>query len=93
MRTTLSKAMASPGCASTWARTAAAPVSHPALDSGFDTPSSWASGSARDRRRSVCDHYRVHGLSVGVNFCTTSAFFGGKGKLLNLYSTGANYSA
>ena len=25
---------------------------------------------------------------MGCNFCTTSAFFGGKGKILNLYSTG-----
>ena len=28
------------------------------------------------------------GCPMGCNFCTTSAFFGGKGKLLNLYSTG-----
>ena len=25
---------------------------------------------------------------MGCNFCTTSAFFGGKGKMLNFYSTG-----
>jgi hypothetical protein len=29
------------------------------------------------------------GCPLGCNFCTTSAFFGGKGKILNLYSTGA----
>ena len=28
------------------------------------------------------------GCPMGCNFCTTSAFFGGKGKILNLYSTG-----
>jgi radical SAM superfamily enzyme YgiQ (UPF0313 family) len=28
------------------------------------------------------------GCPLGCNFCTTSAFFGGKGKILNLYSTG-----
>jgi radical SAM superfamily enzyme YgiQ (UPF0313 family) len=28
------------------------------------------------------------GCPMGCNFCTTSAFFGGKGKVLNLYSTG-----
>jgi radical SAM superfamily enzyme YgiQ (UPF0313 family) len=28
------------------------------------------------------------GCPMGCNFCTTSAFFGGKGKLLNLYPTG-----
>ena len=26
---------------------------------------------------------------MGCNFCTTSAFFGGKGKILNFYDTGA----
>ena len=26
---------------------------------------------------------------MGCNFCTTSAFFGGKGKCLNFYDTGA----
>jgi hypothetical protein len=25
---------------------------------------------------------------MGCNFCTTSAFFGGKGKFLNFYDTG-----
>ena len=25
---------------------------------------------------------------MGCNFCTTSAFFGGKGKYLNFYDTG-----
>ena len=25
---------------------------------------------------------------MGCNFCTTSAFFGGKGKFLNFYETG-----
>ena len=25
---------------------------------------------------------------MGCNFCTTSAFFGGKGKYLNFYNTG-----
>ena len=28
------------------------------------------------------------GCPMGCNFCTTSAFFGGKGKVLNWYSTG-----
>ena len=28
------------------------------------------------------------GCPMGCNFCTTSAFFGGKGKILNFYSTG-----
>src|SRR5437763_15782488 len=29
------------------------------------------------------------GCPMGCNFCTTSAFFGGKGKYLNFYNTGA----
>ena len=29
------------------------------------------------------------GCPMGCNFCTTSAFFGGKGKFLNFYDTGA----
>jgi len=28
------------------------------------------------------------GCPMGCNFCTTSAFFGGKGKFLNFYNTG-----
>ena len=28
------------------------------------------------------------GCPMGCNFCTTSAFFGGKGKYLNFYETG-----
>ena len=28
------------------------------------------------------------GCPMGCNFCTTSAFFGGKGKILNFYETG-----
>ena len=28
------------------------------------------------------------GCPMGCNFCTTSAFFGGKGKFLNFYETG-----
>lgn len=29
------------------------------------------------------------GCPMGCNFCTTSAFFGGKGKLVNFYERGA----
>ena len=28
------------------------------------------------------------GCPMGCNFCTTSAFFGGKGKFVNFYETG-----
>ena len=33
------------------------------------------------------------GCPVGCNFCTTSAFFGGKGKFLNFFDTGAQARA
>jgi hypothetical protein len=33
------------------------------------------------------------GCPMGCNFCTTSAFFGGKGKYLNFYDTGAELYA
>ena len=29
------------------------------------------------------------GCMMGCNFCSTSAFFGGKGKVINFYGTGA----
>ena len=65
-----------------------APIRHPHIVSGFDvrtmgikvpTP---AGGAAATVIPSV-------GCPLGCNFCTTSAFFGGKGKFLNFYQTGA----
>jgi radical SAM superfamily enzyme YgiQ (UPF0313 family) len=64
-----------------------APIRHPHIVSGFDirtmgikvpTP---AGGTAATIIPSV-------GCPLGCNFCTTSAFFGGKGKFLNFYDTG-----
>ncbi len=64
-----------------------APVRHPHIVSGFDlrtmgikipTP---AGATAATIIPSV-------GCPMGCNFCTTSAFFGGKGKFLNFYQTG-----
>ena len=66
---------------------AKAPVRHPRIVSGFDvrtmgirvpTP---PGGAAATIIPSV-------GCPLGCNFCTTSAFFGGKGKFLNFYETG-----
>ncbi len=65
-----------------------APIRHPHIVSGFDlrtmgmkipTP---AGATAATIIPSV-------GCPMGCNFCTTSAFFGGKGKFLNFYQTGA----
>ncbi|MBZ5605056.1 MAG: cobalamin-dependent protein, partial [Acidobacteriia bacterium] len=66
---------------------AAAPIRHPHIVSGFDlrtmglkvpTPEG---GTAATLIPSV-------GCPLGCNFCTTSAFFGGKGKFQNFYQTG-----
>ncbi len=63
-------------------------IRHPHIVSGFDvralgikmpTP---AGNTAATIIPSV-------GCPLGCNFCTTSAFFGGKGKFLNFYQTGA----
>ena len=65
-----------------------APIRHPALDSGFDLrvmgvriPNSF------DASATIIASM---GCPLGCNFCSTSAFFGGKGKILNLLSTGAD---
>lgn len=64
-----------------------APISHPAIVSGFQTrilgvrlPQP-TGGTAATIIPSV-------GCPMGCNFCTTSAFFGGKGKFVNFYATG-----
>ena len=64
-----------------------APVRHPALDSGFDLRIMGL--RLPDRVNSSATIVASMGCPLGCNFCTTSAFFGGKGKMLNLYSTGA----
>jgi hypothetical protein len=64
-----------------------APIRHPALDSGFDLRVMGV--RIPDRLDSSATIIASMGCPLGCNFCTTSAFFGGKGKMLNLYSTGA----
>jgi radical SAM superfamily enzyme YgiQ (UPF0313 family) len=63
-----------------------APISHPALDSGFDLRVMGV--RIPNRADSSATIIASMGCPLGCNFCTTSAFFGGKGKILNLYSTG-----
>lgn len=64
-----------------------APIRHPHIVSGFDVRTMGiripapAGGTAATIIPSV-------GCPLGCNFCTTSAFFGGKGKFLNFYQTG-----
>jgi radical SAM superfamily enzyme YgiQ (UPF0313 family) len=64
-----------------------APVKHPPLDSGFDLRIMGV--RIPDRMDASATIIASMGCPLGCNFCTTSAFFGGKGKMLNLYSTGA----
>lgn len=67
---------------------ACAPVRHPPLASSFGfrvmgvAPPQGAGNMAATIVPSV-------GCPLGCNFCTTSAFFGGKGKVVNFFQTGA----
>ncbi|MGC2707620.1 MAG: cobalamin-dependent protein [Candidatus Sulfotelmatobacter sp.] len=64
-----------------------APIRHPAIVSGLETRilgvrlPDRKGGTAATIIPSV-------GCPMGCNFCTTSAFFGGKGKFVNFYETG-----
>jgi B12 binding domain/Radical SAM superfamily len=63
------------------------PIRHPAIVSGMKARimgvrlPQWKGGTAATIIPSV-------GCPMGCNFCTTSAFFGGKGKFVNFYETG-----
>jgi radical SAM superfamily enzyme YgiQ (UPF0313 family) len=64
-----------------------APIRHPAIVSGFETrimgvrlPDGKGSTAAAIIPSVGCP--------MGCNFCTTSAFFGGKGKFVNFFETG-----
>ncbi|MGA2329133.1 MAG: B12-binding domain-containing radical SAM protein [Bryobacteraceae bacterium] len=65
-----------------------APIRHPHIVSGFNARAfgvrlpNRTGGAAATIIPSV-------GCPMGCNFCTTSSFFGGKGKVLNFYETGA----
>ncbi len=64
-----------------------APIRHPELSSGFGLRVMGVKVPAKaDASATIIASV---GCPMGCNFCTTSAFFGGKGKILNLYSTGA----
>jgi len=64
-----------------------APIRHPHIVSGFDVRAMGlkASESGSDTAATIIPSV---GCPLGCNFCTTSAFFGGKGKFLNFYNTG-----
>ncbi len=63
-----------------------APIRHPALSSGFNLRVMGI--KVPEKTDSSATVIASVGCPMGCNFCTTSAFFGGKGKVLNFYSTG-----
>jgi len=63
-----------------------APISHPALSSGFDLRVMGV--KIPEKVDSSATVIASVGCPMGCNFCTTSAFFGGKGKILNFCKSG-----
>jgi len=64
-----------------------APIRHPAIVSGLQTR---AMGLRMPERKGATAATVIPsvGCPMGCNFCTTSAFFGGKGKFVNFFETG-----
>ena len=64
-----------------------APIRHPAIVSGLKTR---VMGLRLPERKGDTAATLIPsvGCPMGCNFCTTSAFFGGKGKFINFYETG-----
>jgi radical SAM superfamily enzyme YgiQ (UPF0313 family) len=64
-----------------------APICHPAIVSGLQTR---IMGIRLPQRKggTAATIIPSVGCPMGCNFCTTSAFFGGKGKFVNFYETG-----
>ena len=69
-----------------------APVRHPAIVSGFGMR---VLGMKVPERRGATAATIIPsvGCPMGCNFCTTSAFFGGKGKFVDFYHSGAELFA
>ena len=65
-----------------------APIKHPAIVSGFDVRALGIKVPTIQGNVAATIIPSV-GCPMGCNFCTTSAFFGGKGKFLNFFDTGA----
>jgi hypothetical protein len=64
-----------------------APIRHPEIISGFDARTMGVKLPGAKGAVAATIIPSV-GCPMGCNFCTTSAFFGGKGKYLNFYDTG-----
>jgi radical SAM superfamily enzyme YgiQ (UPF0313 family) len=65
-----------------------APIQHPAIVSGLQTHIMGVRLPDRKGGTAATIIPSV-GCPIGCNFCTTSAFFGGKGKFVNFYESGA----
>ena len=65
----------------------AAPIQHPEIVSGFGARTLGVS-LPQQKGATAATIIPSVGCPMGCNFCTTSAFFGGKGKYLNFYDTG-----
>ncbi len=63
-----------------------APIRHPLLISGFGLRVMGLSLPMADRATAAI--IPSVGCPMGCDFCTTSAFFGGKGKMINFFPTG-----
>jgi hypothetical protein len=64
-----------------------APVAHPEIVSGFGARTLGIK-LPQTKGSTAATIIPSVGCPMGCNFCTTSAFFGGKGKYLNFYNTG-----
>jgi radical SAM superfamily enzyme YgiQ (UPF0313 family) len=64
-----------------------APIRHPAIVSGLRTRTMGLRLPERKGATAATIIPSV-GCPIGCNFCTTSAFFGGKGKFVNFFETG-----
>jgi radical SAM superfamily enzyme YgiQ (UPF0313 family) len=69
-----------------------APIRHPLIPSGFGMRVMGLPAPESRRSRAATIVPSV-GCPMGCNFCTTSAFFGGKGHFINFYNTGAELFA
>jgi radical SAM superfamily enzyme YgiQ (UPF0313 family) len=65
-----------------------APIRHPVIPSAFGMRV-MGLPIADGRRNSAATIVPSVGCPMGCNFCTTSAFFGGKGRFVNFFNTGA----
>ncbi|MGA2273118.1 MAG: cobalamin-dependent protein [Bryobacteraceae bacterium] len=65
----------------------AAPIVHPEIVSGFGART-LGMRLPQSKGSTAATIIPSVGCPMGCNFCTTSAFFGGKGKFLNFYNTG-----